>query len=67
MLEKERIIEVFQKQIDNMTQIAGQSSWTAGAMEVEKSQFIKEINDWKLKVEELQVCKWCCIYVSVRQ
>lgn len=40
-----------------MTQIVGQSSRTAGAMEVEKSQFIKEINDWKLKVEELQVCK----------
>lgn len=57
VLEKERVIEVFQKQIDNMTQIVGQSSRTAGAMEVEKSQFIKEINDWKLKVEELKVCK----------
>ncbi|XP_074895059.1 coiled-coil domain-containing protein 158 isoform X5 [Buteo buteo] len=57
VLEKERIIEVFQKQIDNMTQIVGQSSRTAGAMEVEKSQFIKEINDWKLKVEELKVAK----------
>ncbi|XP_029873739.1 coiled-coil domain-containing protein 158 isoform X2 [Aquila chrysaetos chrysaetos] len=57
VLEKERIIEVFQKQIDNMTQIVGQSSRTAGAMEVEKSQFIKERNDWKLKVEELKIAK----------
>ncbi|NXW18851.1 CD158 protein, partial [Circaetus pectoralis] len=57
VLEKERIIEVFQKQIDNMTQIVGQYSRTAGAMEVEKSQFIKEINDWKLKVEELKIAK----------
>ena len=57
VLEKERIIEIFQKQIDNMTQIVGQHSRTAGAMEVEKSQLIKEINDWKLKVEEIKVCK----------
>ncbi|XP_052668558.1 coiled-coil domain-containing protein 158 isoform X2 [Harpia harpyja] len=57
VLEKERIIEVFQKQIDNMTQIVGQYSRTAGAMEVEKSQFIKEINDWKVKVEELKIAK----------
>ncbi|PKU43298.1 hypothetical protein llap_6412 [Limosa lapponica baueri] len=57
LLEKERIVEIFQKQIDNMTQIVGQHSRTAGAMEVEKSQLIKEINDWKLKVEELKVCK----------
>ncbi|KAM6071493.1 coiled-coil domain-containing protein 158 isoform 2-T9 [Theristicus caerulescens] len=57
LLEKERIIEIFQKQIDNMTQIVGQHSRTAGAMEVEKSQLIKEINDWKLKVEELKIAK----------
>ncbi|NXK08491.1 CD158 protein, partial [Herpetotheres cachinnans] len=57
VLEKERIIEAFQKQIDNMTQIVGQHSRTAGAMEVEKSQLIKEINDWKLKVEELKIAK----------
>ncbi|KAM6206758.1 LOW QUALITY PROTEIN: coiled-coil domain-containing protein 158 [Sarcoramphus papa] len=57
VLEKERIIEIFQKQIDNMTQIVGQHSRTAGAMEVEKSQLIKEINDWKLKVEELKIAK----------
>ncbi|XP_050751766.1 coiled-coil domain-containing protein 158 [Gymnogyps californianus] len=57
VLEKERIIEIFQKQIDNMTQVVGQHSRTAGAMEVEKSQLIKEINDWKLKVEELKIAK----------
>ncbi|KAM9263803.1 LOW QUALITY PROTEIN: coiled-coil domain-containing protein 158 [Cariama cristata] len=57
VLEKERIIEVFQKQIDNMSQIVSQHSRTAGAMEVEKSQLIKEINDWKLKVEELKITK----------
>ncbi|XP_009578452.1 PREDICTED: coiled-coil domain-containing protein 158, partial [Fulmarus glacialis] len=57
LLEKERIIEVFQKQIDNMTQIVGQHSRTAGAIEIEKSQLIKERNDWKLKVEELKIAK----------
>ncbi|XP_009322317.1 PREDICTED: coiled-coil domain-containing protein 158 [Pygoscelis adeliae] len=57
LLEKERIIEIFQKQIDNMTQIVSRHSRTAGAMEVEKSQLIKEINDWKLKGEELKIAK----------
>ncbi|NWQ95873.1 CD158 protein, partial [Burhinus bistriatus] len=57
MLEKERITEIFQKQIDNMTQIVGQHSRTAGAMEVEKSRLIREINDWKLKEEELKIAK----------
>ncbi|KAF1465082.1 hypothetical protein FQV17_0016195, partial [Megadyptes antipodes antipodes] len=57
LLEKERIIEIFQKQIDNVTQIVSRHSRTAGAMEVEKSQLIKEINDWKLKVEELKIAK----------
>ncbi|KAM7113303.1 coiled-coil domain-containing protein 158 [Ciconia maguari] len=57
LLEKERIIEILQKQVDNMTQIIGQHSRTAGAMEVEKSHLIKEINDWKLKVEELKIAK----------
>ncbi|NWU49322.1 CD158 protein, partial [Dromas ardeola] len=57
LLEKERIVEIFQKQIDNMTQIVGQHSRTAGAMAVEKSQLIKEINDWKLKAEELKIAK----------
>ncbi|NXG87737.1 CD158 protein, partial [Stercorarius parasiticus] len=57
LLEKERIVEIFQKQIDNMTQIVGQHNRTAGAMAVEKSQLMKEINDWKLKVEELKIAK----------
>nr|XP_009933835.1 PREDICTED: coiled-coil domain-containing protein 158 [Opisthocomus hoazin] len=57
LLEKERIIEIFQTQIDNMTQVVGQHSQTAGAMEVEKSQLIKERNDWKLKAEELKIAK----------
>ncbi|NXL44557.1 CD158 protein, partial [Podilymbus podiceps] len=55
--EKERIIEIFQKQIDTMTQIVGQHSRTAGAMEAEKSQLIKEINDWKLEAQELKIAK----------
>ncbi|NXH66106.1 CD158 protein, partial [Hydrobates tethys] len=57
LLEKERITDIFQKQIDNMTQIVGQHSRTAGAMEVEKSQLIKERNDWKHKVEKLKIAK----------
>ncbi|XP_010284223.1 PREDICTED: coiled-coil domain-containing protein 158, partial [Phaethon lepturus] len=57
LVEKERTIEIFQKQIDNMTQIVGQHSRTTGAIEVEKSQLIKEVNDWKLKVEELKITK----------
>ncbi|NXV51854.1 CD158 protein, partial [Uria aalge] len=57
LLEKERIVEIFQKQIDNMTEIVGQHSRTAGAMAVEKSQLIKEKNDWKLQVEELKIAK----------
>ncbi|NXS93092.1 CD158 protein, partial [Jacana jacana] len=57
LLEKERVVEIFQKQIDNMTQMVGQHSRTAGAMEVEKSQLRKDINDWKLKAEELKIAK----------
>ncbi|XP_019354292.1 coiled-coil domain-containing protein 158 isoform X3 [Alligator mississippiensis] len=57
IMEKERIIEIFQKQIDNMTQIVGQHGRTAGAMEVEKSQLVKEVNDRKLEVQELKISK----------
>ncbi|CAN8209524.1 unnamed protein product [Coccothraustes coccothraustes] len=57
MLDEERIIEVFQKPIANMTRIMGEHSPTAGAMEVEKSQLKKEINDWKLQAEELKSAK----------
>lgn len=55
--EKKRIIDIFQKQIDIVTQIVGQHSRTSGAMEVEKSQLIKELKDWKLEAQELKVCK----------
>ncbi|NXG70877.1 CD158 protein, partial [Baryphthengus martii] len=57
VLEKERIVEIFQKQIDTMAQVVGQHGRTAGAMEVEKSQLRKEINDWKLQVEELKIAR----------
>ncbi|XP_010211225.1 PREDICTED: coiled-coil domain-containing protein 158 [Tinamus guttatus] len=57
VVEKERIIGIFQKQIDNMTQMVGQHSRVAGAMEVEKSQLMKEITDWKLEVQELKIVK----------
>ncbi|NWJ08461.1 CD158 protein, partial [Crypturellus undulatus] len=57
VVEKERIIGIFQKQIDNMTQMVGQHSRAAGAMEVEKSQLMKEIGDWKLEVQELKIVK----------
>uniref|UniRef100_A0A8C3I3F2 Coiled-coil domain containing 158 n=1 Tax=Chrysemys picta bellii TaxID=8478 RepID=A0A8C3I3F2_CHRPI len=55
VMEKERVIEIFQKQIENMTQIVGQHGRTAGAMEVEKSQLVKEISDRKLEVQELKI------------
>ncbi|NWQ77098.1 CD158 protein, partial [Columbina picui] len=55
LVEKERIIDIFQKQIDIITQIVGQHSRTAGAMEVEKSQLIKELNDWKLEAQEFKI------------
>ncbi|KAM6301272.1 coiled-coil domain-containing protein 158 [Aegotheles albertisi] len=57
LLEKERVVEIFQKQVANMTQMVGQHSRIAGAMEAEKSQLIKEMKDWKLEVEELKVAK----------
>ncbi|XP_027554321.1 coiled-coil domain-containing protein 158 [Neopelma chrysocephalum] len=57
VLEKERIIKIFQKQTDNMTQLTGQHGRAAGAMEAEESQLRQEINDWKLQVEELKVAK----------
>ncbi|XP_053922154.1 LOW QUALITY PROTEIN: coiled-coil domain-containing protein 158 [Cuculus canorus] len=57
LLEKERIIEILQKQINNVTQVVNRHSQTAGAMEAEKFHLVKEINDWKLKVEELTIAK----------
>ncbi|XP_009894269.2 coiled-coil domain-containing protein 158 [Dryobates pubescens] len=57
VLEKQRTAEIFQKQIDSMTQVMAQHSRTAGAMEAEKSQLIKELYDWKLKAEEVKIAK----------
>ncbi|NXA40207.1 CD158 protein, partial [Eudromia elegans] len=57
VVEKERMIGIFQKQIDNMTQMVDQHSRAAGAMEVEKSQLMKEICDWKLEVQQLKIVK----------
>lgn len=57
VVEKERIIEIWQKQIDIMIQVVDQQYQTAGVMEVEKSQLLKEIGDWKLQVQEHKVCK----------
>ncbi|XP_060103389.1 coiled-coil domain-containing protein 158-like [Heteronotia binoei] len=53
--EKERVMEILQKQIDNMTQIMGQHSRKAGAMEMENSQLLKELGD---KKQELQALKF---------
>lgn len=43
VIEKERIIEILQKQIVIMIQVVDQQYQTAGAMEVEKLQLLKEI------------------------
>ncbi|XP_066488371.1 coiled-coil domain-containing protein 158 [Tiliqua scincoides] len=53
--EKEKVIEILQKQIDNMTQIVGQHGRTAGAMEMEKAQLLKEVNDRKMEIQELKI------------
>ncbi|XP_060103450.1 coiled-coil domain-containing protein 158-like [Heteronotia binoei] len=52
--EKEKVIEILQKQIDNMTQILGQHSRTAGATEMEKSQLLKELGDKKQELQGLK-------------
>lgn len=57
VLEKERVIEVFQKEMDTMARLMGQHSRTAGAAGAEKSRLVRERNGWKLKVQELKVCK----------
>uniref|UniRef100_A0A8D0GQJ9 Coiled-coil domain containing 158 n=1 Tax=Sphenodon punctatus TaxID=8508 RepID=A0A8D0GQJ9_SPHPU len=57
MMEKDKVIEIFRKQIDNMTQIVGQHGRTTGAMEMEKSQLVKEISDRKLEAQELKIAK----------
>ncbi|KAM9193861.1 LOW QUALITY PROTEIN: coiled-coil domain-containing protein 158 [Mergus octosetaceus] len=58
VIEKERIIEILQKQIDIMIQVVDQQYQTAGAMEVEKSQLLKEIGKkLKLQVQENKIAK----------
>ncbi|XP_015282595.1 PREDICTED: coiled-coil domain-containing protein 158 [Gekko japonicus] len=53
--EKEKVIEILRKQIDNMTQILGQHGRTAGAVEVEKAQLLKELHDKKQELQELKL------------
>ncbi|EGW11393.1 Coiled-coil domain-containing protein 158 [Cricetulus griseus] len=55
MAEKDKVIEILRQQIENMTQLVGQHGRTAGAMQVEKAQLEKEINDRKLELQEFKV------------
>ncbi|XP_060635356.2 coiled-coil domain-containing protein 158 isoform X2 [Anolis sagrei] len=55
LVEKEKVVEILRKQIENMTQVIGQHSRTAGALELEKSQLLKEANDKKLEIHELKI------------
>ncbi|XP_028599766.2 coiled-coil domain-containing protein 158 isoform X3 [Podarcis muralis] len=55
VVEKEKVIEILRKQVENMTQIVGQHSRTAGSMEMEKCQLAKEVNDKKMELHELKI------------
>eukprot|EP00069_Balaena_mysticetus_P015016 bmy_22465T0 len=57
MAEKDKVIEILRQQIENMTQLVGQHGRTAGAMQVEKAQLEKEINDRRLELQEVKVLK----------
>ncbi|XP_036620863.1 coiled-coil domain-containing protein 158 [Trichosurus vulpecula] len=57
MAEKDKVIEILRQQIENMTQLVGQHGRTAGAMQVEKTQLEKEINDRKLELQEFKIIK----------
>nr|XP_048281892.1 coiled-coil domain-containing protein 158 isoform X2 [Myodes glareolus] len=57
MAEKDKVIEILRQQIENMTQLVGQHGRTAGAMQVEKAQLEKEINDRKLELQEFKILK----------
>ncbi|XP_072480146.1 coiled-coil domain-containing protein 158 isoform X3 [Notamacropus eugenii] len=57
MVEKDKVIEILRQQIENMTQLVGQHGRTAGAMQVEKTQLEKEINDRKLELQEFKIMK----------
>ncbi|XP_063166810.1 coiled-coil domain-containing protein 158-like [Candoia aspera] len=55
LMEKEKVIEILQKQIESMTEIVGQHGRTAGVMETEKSRLLKKVNDKKLELQELKI------------
>ncbi|XP_027400602.1 coiled-coil domain-containing protein 158 isoform X2 [Bos indicus x Bos taurus] len=57
MAEKDKVIEILRQQIENMTQLVGQHGRTAGAMQVEKAQLEKEINDRRLELQEVKILK----------
>ncbi|XP_045140286.1 coiled-coil domain-containing protein 158 [Echinops telfairi] len=57
MAEKDKVIEILRQQIENMTQLVGQHGRTAGAMQVEKAQLEKEINDRRLELQEYKILK----------
>ncbi|XP_070119766.1 coiled-coil domain-containing protein 158 isoform X13 [Equus caballus] len=57
MAEKDKVIEILRQQIENMTQLVGQHGRTAGAMQVEKAQLEKEINDRRLELQEFKILK----------
>jgi phage shock protein A len=61
MAEKDKVIEILRQQIENMTQLVGQHGRTAGAMQVEKAQLEKEINDRRLELQEFKVCTSFCL------
>ncbi|KAM3831710.1 coiled-coil domain-containing protein 158 [Vipera latastei] len=55
LMEKEKVIEILQKQIESMTEVVSQHGRTAGAMETEKSQLIKEVGEKKVELQELKI------------
>nr|XP_055153237.1 coiled-coil domain-containing protein 158 isoform X2 [Symphalangus syndactylus] len=57
MTEKDKVIKILRQQIENMTQLVGQHGQTAGAMQVEKAQLEKEINDRRMELKELKILK----------
>ncbi|XP_049565317.1 coiled-coil domain-containing protein 158 [Orcinus orca] len=57
MAEKDKVVEILRQQIEKMTQLVGQHGRTAGAMQVEKAQLEKEINDRRLELQEVKILK----------
>uniref|UniRef100_A0A8C6Y9J4 Coiled-coil domain containing 158 n=1 Tax=Naja naja TaxID=35670 RepID=A0A8C6Y9J4_NAJNA len=54
LVEKEKVIEILQKQIESMTEIVSQHGRTAGSMETEKSQLMKEVGEKKVELQEMK-------------